>query len=357
MTMRTATLRLQMLDGVSGPAKGSSKALGGLEGSINKLGKGGTKGAKNLVNQLEHLRQKAAAVSRFTELRTGTAAAFGEFRTARTHVKALETALASVTKPTGKMQADLKTAQGALKLTATAFNNQRTAANNAAQGLRSFGLNSRTAISSSQTEIRRQMALTTTKMRQMRAESAKPLPAHKQAMQGGSRSGGMMAGAAGAYAAGSILANPVRKALSYDQVLTYAAGTMAGDGSVEAKQAAKRQVSDAVDSSIQQGGGTRDDAAAALNRLVSSGVFEGLESLQVLPAVVKTAFAAGASAEDVAGMAVGMKNNGVALGDMQQAFDAALRAGQLGGVELKDLARWLTSRSALPNSAKQAAAS
>lgn len=355
MTTRTAALRLQLIDAISGPAKGSSKALSGLEGSISKLGKGGMKGARNLLNQLEHLRQKSAQVGKFSELRRGTAAAFGEFRSARANVKALEAALAQATKPTAKMVSDLKTARAALTMTSAAFNQQRTAARNAETSLRTFGLNSRTAISTSQGEIRRQMALTISKMRQMRTEAAKPLPARKQAMQAaGNRSGGgygFAGTAAGAYAGTQILARPVGKALSYDETVSYVATTLADGGSLEDKRAAKMRVSDAVDHALRDGGGTRDSAAEALNTLVSSGAFKDDEALTALGPVLKTAHASGSNAADLANVAVAMRNNGIAVGDLQQGYDMALRGGQLGSFELRDQAKWFPQQLALARGA------
>ncbi|NKB83758.1 phage tail tape measure protein [Ochrobactrum grignonense] len=145
-----------------------------------------------------------------------------------------------------------------------------------------------------------------------------------------------------------MLTRPVAKALSYDETLTFLAGTMAGDGSVEDKQAAKVRASDSVNRSLQESGGTRDSAAAALNTLVGSGLFEGDSALQALTPILKTAFASGANPEDVARMGVAFKNSGInSSEDMQLAFDSALRAGQLGGFELRDMARWLPGQLAL----------
>lgn len=356
MTTRTAALRLQLIDAISGPAKGSSKALSGLEGSINKLGKGGLKGAKNLVNQLEHLRQKSAAVSRFTELRRGLTSTFADFRVARTNVKVLETALTQATKPTAKMVSDLKTARAALTMTSAAFNSQRAAARSAEQSLRMFGLNSRASIAGSQRQIRTELAQTINRMRAMRSEAAKPMPVRKQAIQAANyRANGLFGSAAGAaagvYTAGGMLARPVGKALSYDETLTYVATTLAGEGDLDAKRAAKVRVSNTVDRALQDGGGTRESAADALNALVASGAFQDAEALDALGPVLKTAHASGSSAADIAGMAVAMRNNGVAVPDLQQGFDMALRGGQLGSFELRDMARWFPQQLALARGA------
>ncbi|KAB2738457.1 phage tail tape measure protein [Brucella anthropi] len=353
MASRVAQLRLQLLDQVSGPAKKTSGALGQLERDISKLGKNGVAGAKNLGNQLDHLRRKAAAAADFGRLRQNAASTFAEFRTARDRVKQLEAALQSVSKPTAKMNADLRSARSALKGADNAFRQSRAAAVAAGQGLKTFGLNSRTA-ANAQEGLRRSMASTIQQMRRMRTEAGKRVPDMARPVHNaaGGRTGrfwGAAAGAAtGGYVAGAMLARPVGKALSYDETLTYLAGTMAGDGSVEDKQAAKVRASGSVNRSLQESGGTRDAAAAALNTLVGSGLFEGDSALEALTPILKTAFASGSDPEDVALMGVAFKNSGInSSEDMQLAFDSALRAGQLGGFELRDMARWLPGQLAL----------
>ncbi len=353
MTSRVASLRLQLIDAASGPAKKTSGALGQLERDISKLGKNGVAGAKNLGNQLDHLRRKAAAAADFGRLRQNAASTFAEFRKARDRVKQLEAALQSVSKPTAKMNADLRSARSALKGADNAFRQSRAAAVAAGQGLKTFDLNARTA-ANAQEGLRRSMASTIQQMRRMRTEAGKRVPNQSQPAYNaaGGRAGrfwGAVAGAAtGGYAAGAMLARPVGKALSYDETLTYLAGTMAGDGSVAAKQAAKVRASDSVNRSLQDSGGTRDAAAAALNTLVGSGLFEGDSALQALTPILKTAFASGSDPEDVARMGVAFKNSGInSSEDMQLAFDSALRAGQLGGFELRDMARWLPGQLAL----------
>jgi hypothetical protein len=349
MTTRTAALRLQLLDQVSGPAKKTASALAGLEKDIGGLGRKGFPGAQNLGRQLDYLRQKAAAAGQFTELRRGTAAAFGEFRAARSRVEELRRSLATVTAPTAKMRADLRTAETALKSSSRAFREQRAATANASGALRSFGLNSRNA-ANAQREIRSQMAQTIQRMREMAREAKRTRDAQRDSVRpsGYGRSlGGLAATGTGGYIAARQLAAPVGKAMTFDETLTYVASTMAGGGSLEDKRAAKVRVSDAIDAALQAGGGKRDDAAAALNRLVASGAFEGDEALHALAPTVKTAHAAGATADDIAAMAVGLRNNGVQPQDLQRGFDAALKAGQLGGVELRDMARWLPQQLAL----------
>ncbi|MEN5275749.1 phage tail tape measure protein [Brucella sp. TWI432] len=227
MASRIATLRLQLIDSVTGPSKKTSEALKGLETAIGRLGKNGVAGAKNLGNQLDYLRRKAAAVGEFSQLRRGLAQTYGSFREARAHAKRLEDALAAVTKPTAKMNAEMRTARSALKSATTAFNEQRSAVRSAEQALRSYSITSRSRISSSQRRVREEMSQTIRKMREMERENRKPQPRPGGGGGGGSRSpsvAGVAAGAAGGYAmhrAGGIARNAFMDTVSYDQAKSY----------------------------------------------------------------------------------------------------------------------------------------
>lgn len=229
MVMRTATLRLQLLDAVSGPSKATTAALRNLESSIAKLGAKGAPGAKNLIGQLEHLRQKSAAVGQFTELRRGLASTFGQFREARSHVRQLEAALGSVTKPTAKMNADLRSARSALKQATSAYQEQRTAVNNAATALRAFGTNSRAA-ADAQPRIRREIAQTIREMRRLEQEARKKPPQQQPPQQprrppsSGGSSYSAAAGAAGAYGTyqgGRIFTKAFGDTVGFDQVRAF----------------------------------------------------------------------------------------------------------------------------------------
>lgn len=362
MTSRIATLRLHLQDSVSGPAKKTSGALNSLEKDISKLGKSGAPGAKRLIGDLDHLRQKAAAIGRFQQMRDGLRKLAAESSNTRNKLAEIRREMA-IKGSNSSLRNELMRTHKSLARTRAAFLDQASAARAAERGLKAFGLNSRNAISQSQTQIRSQMSQTISTMRRMRSEARKPIPGispmavptARAAHTAGGRTGRLfpaLGGAAGgAYASGAILANPLKKALTYDETLTYIASTMAGEGSMLEKHQAKKRVSDAVDDALKLGGGSRDDAAAALNSLIASGAFQDDEALSALPAVVKTAHASGATSEDIANMAVGMRNNGVSVEDLQKGFDMAMRGGQLGSFELRDMARWFPQQLALARGA------
>lgn len=217
MASRVAQLRLQLLDQVSGPAKKTSGALGQLERDISKLGKNGVAGAKNLGNQLDHLRRKAAAAADFGRLRQNAASTFAEFRTARDRVKQLEAALASVTKPTAKMNADLRSARSALKGADNAFRQSRAAAVAAGQGLKTFGLNSRTA-ANAQEGLRRSMAQTIRKMREMERENRKQPPRPGGRFSSGvGQAAALVGGTSAVYAGRNVARRSLESGLSFDE--------------------------------------------------------------------------------------------------------------------------------------------
>ena len=155
--------------------------------------------------------------------------------------------------------------------------------------------------------------------------------------------------AASVTAAGAVLAGPTRKALTYDEQVSYMADTATGGDGPQAYQANKTAISNAIDAALKAGGGKREDAAAALNTMIASGKFTMPEALAQLKDVTRTAFASGASANDTAQLGIALKNFGIT--DLAKGFDQAMRSGQLGGFELKDMAKSLPSQLAYARAA------
>lgn len=160
---------------------------------------------------------------------------------------------------------------------------------------------------------------------------------------------GIAGTAAGVTAAGAVLAMPTRKAMTYDEQLSYMADTAAAGEGPDAYRAAKAQISDAINAALKAGGGKREDAAAALNTLIASGKFGFQDALKQMGDVSRTAFASGASADDIAKTAIALKNFGIQ--DPGSQFDKLLRAGQLGNFELRDMAKSLPNQLALARAA------
>lgn len=147
--------------------------------------------------------------------------------------------------------------------------------------------------------------------------------------------------AGGAYAGGMIMSNALKEPRDYMRQVSLATDTaLAGQNMSVADFNQKIKVMDGfVRNAARLGGSTPTDTIVGLNTLTASNVYDFNQLKDVLLNVSKTAFSSGASADDVAKMAVAQKNFGIT--DLPRANDQAMRAGQLGSFELRDMARYM----------------
>jgi len=145
----------------------------------------------------------------------------------------------------------------------------------------------------------------------------------------------------GAYAASSIGANYLNDPRQYMKQISLATDTVLAGQKISAT-AFNNKVSEMegfVRKAAVAGGSKPQDLAQGLNTLVASNVYGFSELEDVMLQTSKTAFAAGAAPDDVAAMAVAQKNFG--LTNLARANDQAMKAGQLGSFELRDMARYM----------------
>lgn len=154
------------------------------------------------------------------------------------------------------------------------------------------------------------------------------------------------AATSGAIAGGMYVSNALQKPRDYDQQLTYIAATATGGQgmSPESRLAARGQLNEYIKAAVRSGGGTREDAAEAANDLIASGKYTLNNVAPALNMAVKTAFATNANATDAAALTVRMQDFGVK--NLQLGHDIAVRGGQLGSFEYKDLSKWLAQQMA-----------
>lgn len=111
----------------------------------------------------------------------------------------------------------------------------------------------------------------------------------------------------------------------------------------DASDAQIRSVSTTIMQMAQDAAMPLSDVYDGFNALVSAGRSWD-EALDFLPAVVKTAQAAGAETRDIAATADALAGSmHIAGGEMQLAFDKLVKGGKLGKFELKDMASYLPS--------------
>lgn len=145
----------------------------------------------------------------------------------------------------------------------------------------------------------------------------------------------------GTYAAGNIGANYLKDPRDYMRQISLATDTaLAGEKMSVAEFNNKvAEMQKFVRKAAVSGGSKPQDLVQGLNTLVSSNVYGFSELQDVLLQTSKTAFAAGAAPDDIAAMSVAQKNFG--LTNLARANDQAMKAGQLGSFELRDMARYM----------------
>ena len=108
---------------------------------------------------------------------------------------------------------------------------------------------------------------------------------------------------AGVMAGAMVLREPVKKAMSYDRELAMVANTAFSDRDAEGRIAGKKQLHEAVKTSVETGGGTKEEALSSLNTLLASGM-KAETAISLLPTLQKGATATGASPEDLAAITI-----------------------------------------------------
>lgn len=158
--------------------------------------------------------------------------------------------------------------------------------------------------------------------------------------------------AAGATAAGMVLAQPMKKQMDYDRSLAMTANTAFAERDVAGRIAGKAELNSAVKSAVEIGGGTKEDALGALDTMLASGTVKADTAMKLLPTLQKGSTATGASTDDLAKIAISaMQQFDIGEDKIGEVLDKAVAAGQAGNFELADMARWLPQQMAAGKSA------
>jgi hypothetical protein len=181
-------------------------------------------------------------------------------------------------------------------------------------------------------------------MGQARREVERTTRAYDKLIKAGRTAVGI---AAGVTAAKMVLAAPMNKTMDYGMRLAGMANTAFSDRNVAGRIAGKKELNDAIVKAVRHGGGTRDAAAGALDTMIASGAVPVKDAMALLPTLTRAASASGADPNQLANIAIrGMQTFKIGGKDMSKVIDMALVAGQEGGFELKDMAKWLPQQMA-----------
>lgn len=157
---------------------------------------------------------------------------------------------------------------------------------------------------------------------------------------------------AGMAAGAMVMTQPMKKEMDYDRRLAMVSNTAFSDRDVAGRIAGKKELHDAVKSAVETGGGTKEEALGALDKLLASGTVKAETAMKLLPTLQKGAVATGASTEDLSAIAISaMQQFGIREDQIGAVLDKAVAAGQAGNFELSDMARWLPQQMAAAKSA------
>lgn len=156
------------------------------------------------------------------------------------------------------------------------------------------------------------------------------------------------AGVAGTAAAAYTLKAPATAAMSFDERLAHMANTAFAERDTSGRKIGMQQLEAAISKAVGKGGGgTREQAAEALDTLIASGAVGSKDAMTMLPQLMKFSSASGADATQLAQIGIrAMQTFKIKAEDMPNLMNMALAAGQAGGFELKDMAKWLPQQMA-----------
>lgn len=157
---------------------------------------------------------------------------------------------------------------------------------------------------------------------------------------------------AGMAAGAMVMAQPMKKQMDYDRRLAMVSNTAFSDRDVAGRIAGKKELHEAVKSAVENGGGTKEEALDALDKMLASGSVKADTAMKLLPTLQKAAVGTGASTEDLAQIAISaMQQFDISEDQIGAVLDKAVAAGQAGNFELSDMARWLPQQMAAAKSA------
>lgn len=161
---------------------------------------------------------------------------------------------------------------------------------------------------------------------------------------------------AGVAAAAYTLSGPAKAAMSFDERLAGMANTAYTERDKAGRMIGMKTLEEAINRATRPeiGGGTREQAAEALDAMIAKNTLGYQRSIDFLPTVMRTSSAnLGSSPADIANLSsvlVGQKvvsNND----ELKTALNMITAAGQAGGFEIKDMARWLSQQMPLAGKA------
>jgi len=185
-------------------------------------------------------------------------------------------------------------------------------------------------------ELSRAADAATTKIRRLQGEMRR-LNATTSGGLGGVGKG-LMAVGGGLMAGAAVARTPLSKVMGYDRQIAVISNTAYAERDVAGRQAGQAEIKAAISRAVQTAGGTREEAADALNELFSSSGLSREEALKLLPQVQSFGLTTGRDGgRDVASLMGALKAQGIGPDQMGDALGKLLHAGQTGGFGVENM--------------------
>uniref|UniRef100_UPI002AA0DA65 phage tail tape measure protein n=1 Tax=Providencia alcalifaciens TaxID=126385 RepID=UPI002AA0DA65 len=157
--------------------------------------------------------------------------------------------------------------------------------------------------------------------------------------------GGSLAQIGGAMVAGGMaVSEPVKNRMTYEERLSRMTSVAFSDRDANGRIDGISELDGLVRKAVLQGGGTKEDAAELLDKMLANGAFSYEEIQELIPTLQRYATVTGVSGTELAKVIESLKTYGISdPEDVFRALDAAIRSSQEGSFEIPDLARWLPS--------------
>ncbi|KPU91151.1 hypothetical protein APR51_15845 [Variovorax paradoxus] len=175
------------------------------------------------------------------------------------------------------------------------------------------------------------------------------LTGRQQLLRGARIAGGV---AVGVGTAAALAAPAVKRSLDYDLRLAYMANTAFAERNTAGRRAGKSELDAIIRDAVRFGGGTRDGAAETADALFGSGIFKVSDVKAILRDAQLAGTANNADPIEFARMAISANQTlGIQPNRMGQVFGMGTYAGQQGGFEIRDMAKWLPQQMAAAKAA------
>ncbi|ECC1626720.1 tail length tape measure protein [Salmonella enterica] len=152
--------------------------------------------------------------------------------------------------------------------------------------------------------------------------------------------------AGGVMAAGAALVQPIRKQMSYSERLTEMTNTAFSDQDIAGRTAGMQRLDKMIRKNVQSSGLSKEGVMDAANELLANGLSEK-EVNALLPSITRSASAGKTDPVQLAKIATSaLQSFKIPKEQMGRAMDMILAAGQAGGFEQSDMAKWLPAQMA-----------